>query len=190
MQLAWAASIVAQAWLAVSLLRAGRRDGWTAYLVFDLLRSVALWPLSGSAYWWTWVLTQPLLMLCQFIAVGRAVEQVKLREVIHIGLIAGCSLWIWSILLTAESWPTARRVPLMLWQGATFGCFGVLAAPLVYGEATDGWMLSYFLVQTFSAIIGQITVLDPAWNCLHLWVVAALFLLWSKQEFRGTFWAN
>jgi hypothetical protein len=179
MRVAWAASIAAQALLLASLLRGGRRDWWTAYLALDLVRSAVLWPLSGAAYWWAWMLLAPVLLCAQLAAVAGALRNVKMREVIHIGVIAGASCWLYSILLTSDAWPTARRVPLMLQQGATFGCFGALAAPLAYGEVTDKWMLIYYAFSAFHLIASQVTVLDASWNSLQLWVVAAVFASWS-----------
>ena len=97
---------------------------------------------------------------------------------------------MYSILLSGPSWPTARRAPLMLAQGAAFGCLGCLAAPLAYGEQTDKWMLIYYIAQSIYMIVGQITVLDAQWNSLHLWVVAAVFAVWAYQQIKRELWAN
>lgn len=181
MKVAWAASMLAEALLLAALLRSGRRGWWEAYLGADLARCVVLWPLYGSpsAYWWAWVITAVIVAVFQIAAALQAVSAVRLREVVHIGLICGVSVFVWAMLLSDEAWVVARRAPLLFEQAVSFGCAGALLAPMAYGDATDSRMAAYFVSRAGFSIAAQISGLSVFANTLYLWGLCVGFGAWA-----------
>lgn len=157
MQLAWAASIVAQAWLAVSLLRAGRRDWWPLYVAMEAARSlllfilVVVWPMHSHGYWYAWAITQ-LIVTYPGIRLIQQSSNASPSRFLGVGLAVG--LLSWSIVLTHPNWPAYRRAGLMLHQCLAFGGFGVLCA-----AATDGIkrpdISAYFAVESLEVLAEQ-----------------------------------
>lgn len=181
MKLAWYVSLLAQAILVLTLWRSGRRDWWTVFLLADLARFLLLCaiPIRSHAYYWAWLLTEVPMMVPQFLAVEQATRG-GVREVVHVGIVVAGSLLSWSILLTVNEWPTARRASLMLKQGAVYGCFAVLAAPLAYSGKTDILMLAFYALGVMRVIAAQATISTTELiDTMYLGSVAVMFLWWA-----------
>ncbi len=180
MQLAWAASIVAQAWLLTALWCSGQRGWWECYLLYDLVRSAVLFPLDGHSYWLAWVLTEPIAMVLQMIAV----QEVTGTRSRPLGVLLGVGAFAWSAVLTQQYWPTARRATLLLRQGCVYGCVGALV-----GAAADGicnaWLMVYYLLHVGRVVAEQLAVerssVDQV-STVSLFAVSALFAAWGLHQ--------
>lgn len=173
------ASEAALVWV---LWRSGQRDWWTAYLIFDILRGLALWQLTiaSPAYFWAWLITEVISLGFQFVAVGVATRGAPLG----IGLAIGAGALAWSVVLTSDTWPTGRRAALMLRQAGAYGCTGALLAAASVGRV-HRWMLAYYAMRILRGIAEQFAVTRErveTVNSAALLCSAALFFAWATAE--------
>jgi hypothetical protein len=164
------------------LWRSGQRDWWTAYLLFDVLRGLALRQLTiaSPTYFWAWLITEVLSLGFQFVAVGILTRGAPLG----IGMAIGAGALAWSIVLTSEAWPTGRRAALMLRQAGSFGCTGALLAAASIGRV-HRWLLAYYAMRVFRGIVEQFAITRERVETVNLAALlcsAALFLAWSISE--------
>lgn len=199
MRIAWYVSLLTQAILVLTLWEPGKSDWWRRYLmialVVSLIRIQFSGYLSGHAYWYVWVATEPFLLGFQFIAVEQ-VTRGTARDLIHIGFIMAVSFTLWAVLLTGDNWPVLRRAALLMKQAGTFGCWSILVVPLFLESTrlkTSLWMLAYFTLNGVSLVAAQAAVTQVAteWvSTVHLSLVACLFAAWTVCTLREQFKAK
>lgn len=187
MKAAWGVSMIAQALLLVALLRAGRRDWWTGYLAADLLRSIALWNLTGLAYFYTWSIGLAALALVQFVAV---LDQARNRGAWLASWLYGamaCGAWV--VALSPSTWPVGRQASQMAWNAQALLCLAVLL-----GSHSGDWFLrTYYLIH---AALSTVSLASPAraWaetvGFVQCATVATLFLWWSLAIIHRRLWQN
>lgn len=181
-RLAWGFSLAFEAALVLALRRSGKRDWWTAFLIFDLLRGLALWQLTieSPAYYNTWLITEVLSLGFQFVAIGVATRGAPLG----VGLAIGAGALAWSIVLTSDSWPTGRRAALMLRQAGAYGCTGALLAAASVGRV-HRWLLAYYAMRIIRGIAEQFAITRERVETVNLAALlcsAALFFAWATME--------
>lgn len=187
MKAAWACSIVAQALLLAALLRAGRRDWWTAYLGLDLLRSTALWNLAGLPYFYVWSFGLAVLALAQFVAV---LDQARTRGPWLASWLYGamaCGAWV--VALSPATWPPARQSAMMAWNAESLLCLAVLL-----GSHSGGVFLrTYYFIQA-ALSTASLASPTPTWaqtvGFVQCATVSTLFLWWSLKINTRSFSKN
>jgi hypothetical protein len=178
MRAAWAASILAQALLAVSLYRAGQRDWWTLYLAAGVVRAGFLWELLGTdAYWWAWMVTEPIDLVLKFAAAWQIAARAKDSAWVFTGLSVGFLLSSLGSIWSPEAWPLAKRARLLLFQFGTFGTAGVLFGAYAGGSPPNTGMALYFLADVARATGEMFTRDRQAMDELNLVYLLALALL-------------
>ena len=177
MQLAWAASIVAQGLLLACLLRVGPCGWWERYLMYDLCRTAVLWWFTNEAYWLAWIVSEPGSIFLQILAI-ETVTETRSRP---LGILLGIGAFSWSVVLTQASWPTARRASLLLRQACVYGCAGALIGSAVDG-ARNIWFGLYYLLHVARVVAEQFAMERTAVeevNTISLFAVSALFSAWG-----------
>lgn len=183
MRIAWAASIAAQALLALTLYRAGHRDWWTLYLAMEAARSLLLmaWPIHSHGYWWAWAVTQ-FIVTYPGVRLIQQASDASPSQFLGIGLAAG--MISWSIVLTHPDWPVYRRAGLMLHQCLAFGGFGVILAASADGIKRPA-ILAYFTIESLEVLAEQIAR-TPVWveqvGIVYLVAIAVLFFALISHE--------
>ena len=185
-KIAWAASIVAQLMLVASLLRSGRRDAWTAYLVLDLARSAALWNTAGVTYSIVWEAGLLILVLVQFVAVQQNIQR---GPWLNSWIYGASALWAWIAALSPVNWPTIRQGMMMTWNGSALICLAVI----IGGHSGDVFLRTYYVIH---AVLSSLVLAspDPDWAATlgfaQSVLVATLFSAWSLQIIRGRITEN
>lgn len=179
MRLAWAASMLAQALLLASTIRASRLDLWTAFLAADLIRSCLLWrfsPLSAS-YYYIWTIGQLPLLLLQIASCASKSER-KPGAVTWIYGALACSAWV--VAISPIEWPLGRQASIMVWHFGSVVCLSTL----VYGQWRDFGMLCYFALQSALSAIALMNtsrVWAEAVGTVQCVSVAVLFSVWALE---------
>jgi len=179
MKTAWAASILAQALLALTLYRAGQRDWWTLYLMVSLVRQALLWPLWGTdAYFYAWFGSEVLDMAIKLAVAWQIAHRATNPSWAFTGVLAGVLLAGIGSVWSPEAWPLAKRARLLFFQCGAFTSAGVVFGAYVGHAPQDMGVSLYFLADTARAIAEMFTrdreSMD-ALNVVYLWFVALSF---------------
>jgi hypothetical protein len=152
MRFAWAASTLAQALYALRLWRVGKNDWWLAYVACGVIRAFVLWPFEGDAYWWAWILTQPVEMIGQFAAVWQMAERAEDPSYIPVSISSALFASALLVVATPVNGPWMRTASELLFAFSTFGSAAVATAAEIGGAPLTSGVLPYLYLDVLRAI--------------------------------------
>jgi hypothetical protein len=168
---------VAQAALCFTLWGAGKRDLWLVYLVASLARSAVLWPLSGDAYYWVWLMTEVCDLSLRFAVVLTVATASRRPSNALTGLWVAVFFCTLAGVCTPAHWPIARQGRLMLFSYGAIIAAGVWFGALV-GGAPPNLGISGYLILDICRVLGECLSAGrtgiEAVNMAYLWALAAL----------------